>query len=126
MDEIKVEKNEEEELPIPHDWRTTFKAIVRAFVMEDYNLSTGIKNVKSVSENTAKQIKEYIKDYGEQLIELPNETWDTSVYIYYGNYWNVLIDLFTEDEGLSDLVLNAQVREEKGEFIVEVQLVYVP
>ncbi|MGY6647790.1 hypothetical protein [Wenyingzhuangia sp. IMCC45574] len=43
MDEIKVEKNEEEELPIPHNWRTTFKAIVRAFVMEDYKLSTVLK-----------------------------------------------------------------------------------
>ncbi|MGY6647789.1 DUF7668 domain-containing protein [Wenyingzhuangia sp. IMCC45574] len=60
------------------------------------------------------------------MIELPNETWDTSVCIYYGNYWNVLIDLFTEDEGLSDLVLNTEVHEVKGEYIVEVQLVYVP
>lgn len=126
MDEIKVEQNEEEELPIPHEWRKTFQAIVKAFVKYDYELSAGIKNVKSISGNTAKQIKEYIDDYGEQLIELPNETWDTSVYICYGDYWNVLIDLFTEDEGHSDLVLKAEVREVKGEYIVEVQLVYVP
>ena len=126
MDEIKVKKNEEEELPIPHLWRPTFKAIVSAFVKQDFGLSAGVKNVSPVSENTAEQIKEYIEDYGEELVELPNETWDTSVYICYGNYWNVLIDLFTKEEGLSDLVLNAEVREVKGEYIVEVRLVYVP
>lgn len=126
MDEIKVKKNEEEELPIPHLWRPTFKAIVSAFVKQDYGLSAGVKNVSPVSVNTAEQIKEYIEDYGEELIELPNEAWDTSVYICYRNYWNVLIDLFTKEEGLSDLVLNAEVREVKGEYIVEVRLVYVP
>ena len=122
MDEIRVEKNEEEELPIPHLWRPTFKAIVSAFVKSDYRLNTGVKNVSPVSENTAEQIKEYIEDYGEELVELPNESWDTSVYIFYGSYWNVLIDLFTKDEGLSDLVLNAEVREVKGEYITDIQL----
>ena len=126
MDEIRVEKNEEEELPIPHLWRPTFKAIVSAFVKSDYKLNTGVKNVSPVSKNTAEQIKEYIEDYGEELVELPNESWDTSVYICYGSYWNVLIDLFTKDEGLSDLVLNAEVREVKGEYITDIQLVYVP
>jgi len=126
MDQIAVEKNEEDELPIPHLWRPTFKAIVKAFVQKDYSLSSGIKNVSPVSESTAEQIKEYIEDYGEVIIELPDETWDTSVYICYGNYWNVLIDLSTEGEGLSDLVLNAEVRENKNEYKFDVRLVYVP
>ncbi len=126
MNEIAVEKNEEEELPIPHSWRPTFKAIVRAFVQNDYELKEGVKNVSPVSNNTAEQIKEYIEDYGEELIELPDESWDTSVYIYYGSYWNVLIDLFTLGEGLSDLVLNAEVRENGNEYLFDIRLVYVP
>ncbi|MEO1033702.1 MAG: hypothetical protein AAFX55_20120 [Bacteroidota bacterium] len=126
MDKIEVEKNEEKELPIPHIWRPTFKAIVNAFVQKDYGLSLGVKNVNPVSENTAEQIKEYIEDYGEVLVELSDETWNTSVYICYGNYWNVLIDLFTEDEGLSDLVLNAEVRENKNGYQFYIRLVYVP
>ena len=126
MDEIAVEKNEEEELPIPHLWRPTFKAIVSTFVRKDYGLSSGIKNVSPVSESTTEQIKEYIEDYGEVLVELPDETWDTSVYICYGNYWNVLIDLYTEGEGLSDLVLNAEVRENNNEYQFDIRLVYVP
>ncbi|WP_103192896.1 DUF7668 domain-containing protein [Formosa algae] len=111
MTEIKVEKNEEKELPIPHIWRPVFKEIVNAFVKGDYNLVSEIKNVNPISNETAEQIKEYIEDYGEELVELPNETWNSSVYIYYGDYWNVLIDLYTKEEGLSDLVLNAEIRE---------------
>lgn len=74
MNEIKVEKNEENELPIPRIWRTSFEAIIKAFVNKDYKLSSEIKNVNPISNEVAEQIKEYIEDYGEELIELPNET----------------------------------------------------
>lgn len=126
MNKIVVEKNEEEELPIPHIWRPVLKAIVNAFINQDYNLSSEIKSVNPISSETAEQIKEYIEDYGEELIELPAETWDSSVYISYGDYWNILIDLYTKDEGLSDLVLNAEIREENNEYLVDIKLVYVP
>jgi len=126
MKKILVEKNEEEELPIPHEWRPIFKAILDAFANEDYQLSAGIKNVNPVSISTATQIEEYIEEYGEELIELPEDTWRSSVYIYYGNYWNVLIDLYTKGEGRSDLVLNAEVREINNDYVFEIRLVYVP
>jgi hypothetical protein len=126
MSKVAVEKNEEEEGPIPHVWRPIFKDIVKAFVNKDYNLSSGIKNVNTVSKSTAKQIKEYIEDYGEELIELPEETWESSVYICYGDYWNILIDLFTKGEGLSDLALNAEVIEKDNNYVVDINLVYVP
>jgi len=126
MNNILVEKNEEEELPIPHAWRPIFKNIVKAFVNKDYSLSMGIANVNPISNETSEQIQEYIEDYGEELVDLPEETWDTSVYICYGDYWNVLIDLFTKSEGLSDLVLNAEVREIGNEYIFDIKLVYVP
>lgn len=126
MNQIPVEKNEEDELPIPHVWRPIFKSIVSEFVKKDYSLSSGVKNVNPISRNTVEQIEKYIEDYGEELIELPEETWDTSVYICYGDYWNLLIDLWTKDEGLSDLVLNAEVREKNNEYAVDIRLVYVP
>lgn len=126
MKEILVEKNEEDELPIPHLWRPKFKAIVSAFVKHDYKLTDGIENVNPVSLSTAKQIKEYIEDYGEELIELPEETWNTSIYIFHGDHWKVLIDLFTKGEGLSDLVLNGEVRENNNEYEFKINLVYVP
>ena len=126
MSKILVEKNEEEELPIPHVWRPIFRNIVSAFVNKDYKLTFGINNVNPVSEGKAEQIKEYIENYGEELIDLPDETWNTSVYICYGDYWNVLIDLFTKNECLSYLVLNAEVIEKDNNYFVDINLVYVP
>ena len=126
MSQITVEKNEEEEGPIPHVWRPIFKDIVNAFVNKDYNLSSGIKNVNPVSKSTADQIREYIEDYSEELVQLPEETWETSIYICYGDYWNIIIDLFTKGEGLSDLALNAEIREKNNNYVVDINLVYVP
>lgn len=126
MTEFLVEKNEEEELPIPQVWRPIFKNIVKAFVNKDYSLSSGVNHVNPISDQTAEQIQEYIEEYGAELVDLPEETWDTSVYIYYGDYWNVLIDLFTKNEGLSDLVLNAEVREKDNDYVVDIYLIYVP
>jgi len=50
-----------------------------------------------INSETAKQIQEYIEDYGEQLVPLPEETWETSIYLWQGNYWDVIIDLWTAD-----------------------------
>ncbi|WP_293313821.1 DUF7668 domain-containing protein [Pedobacter sp. UBA5917] len=126
MTEFLVEKNEEEELPIPQVWRPIFKNIIKAFVNKDYKLSSGVNHVNPVSDETAEQIQEYIEEYGAELVDLPEETWDTSVYICYGDYWNVLIDLFTKNEGLSDLVLHTEVREKDNDYVVDIYLIYVP
>lgn len=124
--EISVEKNEENERSIPTVWRPTFSKVVEAFSRKDYSLSGGIEGVSLVLNETANQIKEYIQDYGEELIQLPDETWDSSVYIWTGSHWNVLIDLWTAGEGHSDLVLSAQVSEEDNRYIINISMVYVP
>ncbi|KXX69800.1 hypothetical protein [Flammeovirga sp. SJP92] len=126
MKEILVEKNEEDELPIPHIWRAKFRQIVSSFVEKDYKISEKIDLVNTVSGDTAQQIQEYIKDYGEVIVELLEETWNTSVYMWYEGYWNVYVDLFTESEGLSDLVLNVEVRERDDQYEFEIKLVFVP
>lgn len=60
------------------------------------------------------------------LIELPDETWESSICMWMGNHWDVLIDLWTEAEGRSDLVLSAQVTESDNSFVVNVDMIYVP
>lgn len=124
--EVKAIKDKENELPIPTVWRPIFCEIVEAFVMEDYRLSSRISEVESVSKETSDQIKEYIQDYGEKLVSLPEESWDTSIYIWMGSWWDVLIDLWTESEGRSDMVLSARVYESEGGYKIVIQMVYVP
>ena len=118
-------KDGESERPIPTAWRPILKDIVHAFVNHDYQLSAGIRGVEPVSAETADHIREYIANYGEVLVDLPDETWTSSVCIWYGNRWDALVDLWTVSEGRSDLVLNVQVSEAQDDFI-SVYMVYVP
>jgi hypothetical protein len=119
-------KDEETERPIPSAWRSVIREIVSAFVRQDYRLSAGVPGVSSVSAETATQIKDYIQDYGETLIELPDETWNSSVCIWMGERWNALIDLWTLSEGRSDLVLRLDVSEADDGFVFHIYMVYVP
>lgn len=43
-----------------------------------------------------------------------------------GDHWDALIDLWTEEEGSSDLVMQVRVSEVDSEFLVAVHMVYVP
>lgn len=124
--EMPVVKDEAKEYPVPSVWRAVFREIVKAFVKHDYRLKSGITGVASVSFDVAAQIEEYIDDYGETLLELPEETWNTSVSLWMGNRWDVLVDLWTQGEGRSDLVLSAHVSESSNGFVYEVYMVYVP
>jgi hypothetical protein len=123
---VSVTKDSENEGPIPSAWRPTLKNIVDAFVRHDYHLAEGLAGVAPVSEETATQIRTYIQEYGAKLVSLPQESWATSVCIWMGDHWDALIDLWTEEEGSSDLVLQVHVSEVDSEFLVTVYMVYVP
>lgn len=124
--EVAAIKNGTSERPIPTVWRPAFCHIVEAFVRGDYLLSDGVAGVDAVSEEAASQIQSYLSDYGATLKSLPDESWDSSVCIWTGNYWDVLVDLYTNEEGASDLVLNARVNETSHGFKIEIHMVYVP
>lgn len=124
--EVPVMKDSVAEGPIPSAWRPVLESIVEAFARHDYRLANGISGVAPVSEETAAQIRDYIEDYGATLVKLPQESWITSVCIWMGDHWDALIDLWTEQEGASDLVLQVQVSEIGGEHVVTVHMVYVP
>ncbi len=124
--EVLAVKDEDEQRPIPTAWRPVFREVVKAFAHNDFRLSGGVAGVAPISAKTARQIEEQIKDYGETLIELPEKTWASSVCIWMGKEWEVIIDLWTKREGRSDQVLGARVSESKAGFVVRVDMVYVP
>ena len=126
MDEPTAIKDEDAAHPIAVTWRPMFTEIVRAFTEGDYELSRGVKGVDSVESDIAEHNRNYIKEYGEVLIELPIKTWESSCAQWMGSHWDVLIDLYTEGEGLSDLVLNGKMVENNGAPHFTVGLIYVP
>jgi hypothetical protein len=123
---ISVHKDIESQKKIPAIWKETLIEIVDAMKEGDYQLSRNITNVPKLSENVAMAIKRNIESYGETLVSLPEETWNTSVFQWMGGYWDVFIDLDTE-EGPSDLILSVRIREtSSSSYSFAVHLVYVP
>jgi len=109
--------------PIPLTWRPALAAIVDALIDGD---PPSLPQVSFQSSAVWEHAQAYIRDYGAQLVTLPEETWSSSICIWHGTYWCVLVDLFTEEEGMSDLVLQVHVHEDGDTYRYEVALVYVP
>src|SRR5918997_2925253 len=89
--------------PIAGAWRPMLREVVRRFVEGDYHLAQGVPGVEPVSTATAEQVRDYLADYGATLVELPGDTWQTSVAQWMGSHWDILVDLGTAEEGRSDL-----------------------
>jgi hypothetical protein len=124
--EVLAIKDESNERPIPTAWRPVLRSIVSAFVKGDYGLSAEVPKVEPISPETQAHIQSYVEGYGATLVELPEETWESSVCIWTGSHWDAMIDLWTQEEGRSDLVLSARVTEARPEFRFKIHMVYVP
>ncbi|WP_444544523.1 DUF7668 domain-containing protein [Rhizocola hellebori] len=59
-------------------------------------------------------------------LEAKREAWDTSVALWFGDRWRCLVDLWTKEEGRSDLVLDVDVFENGSGYRFYVNLVLVP
>ncbi|MCX4239120.1 DUF7668 domain-containing protein [Paraliomyxa miuraensis] len=119
-------KDEDAAHPIAGAWRPTLSEIVRSFVAGDYALSQRPASVAPIRTAVTDQIRDYIADYGETLVELPENTWGTSIAQWMGTHWEVLVDLWTAESGESDLVLSVRVFETKDGFRIEVDSIHVP
>lgn len=123
---IEVVKDLENQQPIPSVWRESISMLVDEFVSKNYNPRKPIQGILTLPSEASDQIENCIEDYGEKLIALPVEAWETSVCMWMNGYWELLIDLWSESEGRSDLVLSAKVTENSDKYLIEVGMVYVP
>ena len=112
--------------PISGAWRPMLREVIRSFAQGDYQLRRGVRGVEPVSAATARNIRKYLADYGATLIELPDEAWQTSVAQWIDPHWEILVDLWTAEEGRSDLVLLADVVETSTGPRITLDKVYVP
>jgi hypothetical protein len=114
------------EHPVPEQWRSTFGQVVDAFVAGDFQLSGHpIAGVVPIDPDKAQSIADNILAYGDPLAPLNEETWDRSAYRWMDGYWQVLVDLTTAGEPVSDLALHAKIYE-AGESRFEITSVHVP
>lgn len=123
MNEMPVSKVGQSEAPVPLVWRPMLAAIVDALARGE---EPTLPQVRLQLPGTWDDILESIEDYGARLVPLPDASWDSSVHIWSGEYWDVLVDLYTEEEGASDLVLKVRVYEAADGYRYEVDMAYVP
>jgi hypothetical protein len=120
-----LEKDDAEH-PVPEQWRSTFRKVVDAFVAGDFQLrERSIEGVAPIDPATARSIADNISAYGAALAPLNEETWNRSVYRWMDGYWQMLVDLSTVGETVSDLALQAKLIEDGGSRL-EIECVYVP
>lgn len=112
--------------PIAGAWRPMLRAVVRRLARGDYALTQGVPGVAPVAAATAEQMRDYMAEYGATLVELPDDTWQMSVAQWMGTHWEILIDLWTVEEGRSDLVLGGDVVETDAGPLLTPRAVYVP
>lgn len=124
--EVVAVKDETEQRAIPTAWRPVLKEIVSALKSGDYGLKVRIPGVESPPLETAEHIRNYIAAYGATLIDLPEECWNSSVCLWQRTHWDALVDLWTEEEGRSDLVLSTRISEVPQGYAFEIHMVYVP
>ncbi|MBC9229050.1 hypothetical protein HI850_006865 [bacterium SPL81] len=124
--DVPVVYDKETASQVPTVWRETLLKIVEAFKNNDLSAISRIEGVQSIELENFQEIAENITDYGETLVSLPDETWKTSQALWMGFCWDVILDLFTEREGRSDLILSIRVFETDGVFEYSIQDIYVP
>jgi hypothetical protein len=124
-DLVPVIKDELNQQPIPTVWRATLASIVSAIRTGTYGSLRVSGVVRPLPSATAKRIASNIAEYGCTLLDLPEASWETSVCQWMAGYWQVLVDLFTLEEGLSDLALHLKVYESDGNFEYEILSVHV-
>jgi hypothetical protein len=121
-----LQKDDAEHL-VPQHLRPTFRQIADALVAGDFQLRRHpVARVRPVSEQTANWVADNISAYPEPLAPLNDKTWDRSVYVWMDGHWQVVVDLTTKSEPVSDLALHANIYQAGDDFEVELYGVYVP
>lgn len=124
MDAAKVVKDGLNEYPVPNGWRPTIVSVVHSLLSGEG--LEALPSVRPISTEDRQWMLENVEDYGASLAELPSEAWRSSVYQWMDGYWEVLVDLFTVEEGASDLVLFVRVYEQGDGYSFEVTSLHVP
>ena len=126
MTNIPIEKNTDRELPVPTVWRAALTELADSFVLNGFNSSKSTFLSRAIDEDIIKINKSNIENYPDQIGMLIQKSWDTSVYVWTGKDWSVLVDLSTSDGKTSDLVMHTTVREVAGSYKIKAGLIYVP
>ncbi|RFB05300.1 DUF7668 domain-containing protein [Parvularcula marina] len=123
MSDVAVEKLPEKEQAVPSLWRSTLKKIADLYAKGKAAAGDGIRPIDA---ETLTYNSGNLQAYPELIGPLSDRAWETSIYVWERDYWQVLVDLITVQGNTSDLVLHVRVYEVSGGYEFEAGLIYVP
>lgn len=102
------------------------KQLVDAIVSGQQPDGTPGVSLSEIEPATSKINRANIEAYPAPIGDLSEQSWQSSIYSWTGEYWAVLVDLTTTDGKVSDLVLHAKIRCTDRGYMIEPGLIYVP
>lgn len=123
---VPILKDKDHQVSIPTEWRSSLTKMVDYLKDLNFEVINGMGEVQPLSAEDEEGITKNIELYGATLISLPDETWETSACQWMVEYWDVLVDLYTVEEGASDLALSVRVFENRDSFLFRINSVLVP
>jgi hypothetical protein len=120
------DKNEEIEQSVPVEWQPIIIEIVKDIRGRCLAPRKFLESEIDVDSRDIDFIYQSLDAYGDPLINVPKDGWETSICRWMGGYWHLMIDLFTVEEGASDLVLFVDVYEHGSSKCFKIQSVHVP
>lgn len=121
-----VEKDPDNERPIPMAWRTDLKIITDSFVNNATPTALSFVKLTPMDDDSLNISLANIRDYPDEIGLLSEKSWETSIHIWMGRYWDILLDLTDANGGVSDLVLDGKMYEDVEGYIFKPHLIYVP
>lgn len=79
-----------------------------------------------MDKKTHEFIQKSISSYGNELAPLDPQVWNYAICRWTGGHWDVLLDLSTASEPVSDLVLFLRVIEAENGYEMEAVSAHVP
>lgn len=101
-----------EENPVPQRWRGPIRDVVHRLVTGDYEGLQRDGIVSDIGDPRRDMVKTWIDDYPDRLVDLPEAAWAWSGHVppYAGpDVYSVWLHMWTEHEGLSDLILEGEI-----------------
>jgi hypothetical protein len=114
--------------PVPERWRPALAWVVDRLVAGDYGGLARDGFVPHVSGSDDTGIGYWIEQYPATLMSLPEEAWagaERGRCVDDPDWWWVVVELWTVEEGRSDLSMEATVRERDAELQIALQNVHV-
>ncbi|QNE17818.1 hypothetical protein F1D05_07740 [Kribbella qitaiheensis] len=112
-------------MPVPERFRPLLAHVIDLVAAGDLD---GLRRDPRIALSDPDDPLYWVREYPGTVVKLPEEAWEFAEVIIArddGVTWSVAVDLWTAEEGRSDLILEAEVRQHRDGLVIEVENIHV-